>query len=350
LVVLCFYNLSYAITEFPLEVLPLVFLSVIICFSDTRLNIDHVLNFFRFSFLASMITYILPGYLLKGDALLRNSIVFKESTVLPLKLGDTFVKQLGFVFDWRIMGQLAIVYLLIVIINKKGRIHLLDHVLLLLVLLTTFSRGPIVVAILIYGGLFISRVLIRNWRFGLLLMAVPLIIGGYVATSYISKNSAAITEFVTSFFSSSRNNAIEQREGFTLYALEMSEGHRLEGLGVGALSSKKASNRVYFGYRDKEHRHRLYYERVGDAYWALSLGEKGVIVLILFIISFVEIFYRHRTLIFGLFIIGLAINLIGTDIPKEAMYYFTILMVMINIRYPDFPRNEIQEVPNAKSN
>lgn len=335
LLVLCFYNLSYAVTEFPHEILPLVLLCFTICFSSTHVNIDHILNFFRFSFLASLIIYCIPGYDVKADQLLRNSIVFKEPTILPLKLDAILTKQMGFVFDWRIMGQLAVIYLLILIINKKGRLHLLDHTLLVLVLITTFSRGPVVMALLVYAGLFVNRVLHKNWSYGFLILAISSIVAVYIGVNYISANSSTIKEFASSFFSGSRNNAIEQREGFAFYAVERSEGHRLQGLGIGALSSKNAYNKIYFGYRDKEKKHKLYYEKVGDAYWALSLGEKGILVLILFIVSSIEIFYRYKNLIFAFFYIGFAINLIGTDVPKEAMYYFCILIIVINIKYSE---------------
>ena len=72
---------------------------------------------------------------------------------------------------------------------------------------------------------------------------------------------------------------------------------------------------------------KVIYNKVGDAYLALSLAEKGIIGFVLMLLSFNEIFYSNRNRLSLFFLIGFYINLIGTDIPKQGFFYFIILIV-----------------------
>ena len=59
----------------------------------------------------------------------------------------------------------------------------------------------------------------------------------------------------------------------------------------------------------------------------MSLAEKGIIGFILFLLSLNEIFYSNRNRVSLFFFIGLILNLIGTDIPKQGFYYFVIILI-----------------------
>ena len=87
--------------------------------------------------------------------------------------------------------------------------------------------------------------------------------------------------------------------------------------------------KIFTGYT--RHKGRIiytnYYYKVTDAYLAMSLAEKGIIGFVLFALSLIEIFYSNRNKVSLFFLLGLIINLIGTDIPKQGFYYFVIILI-----------------------
>src|SRR5690606_7091245 len=105
------------------------------------------------------------------------------------------------------------------------------------------------------------------------------------------------------------------------------------GNGIGSFSSPLAGHQIYGGITNlhKKIPDKVYFSAVTDAYLALSLAEKGIIGFILMLLSMVEIFYSNRDRISLFFMIGFLLNLIGTDIPKQGFYYFTLIFIYYGI-------------------
>lgn len=333
MIILCFYNLEYSMTEFPKEVLPLLLFVIALVRSNYLINIKEVIDFFRVVFIASVITYLMPNYVVTADLLFKNGIIFKESVSnIPIVYGGFFYKQLGFIFDWRIMGQFAILYLLLVIIKLKERAKWWDHALIIFILLSSFSRGPILMGVLIYLAVLIPIFMNLGPIKKVIYFIIPLSLVVIIAVNFVSTDPI-ILNYLSTFSIFNENNAISQRDNFSKYSIEKSKENPLFGLGIGALSSSKAHNKIDFGYGNEEMTEIVVYKQVSDAYWALSLGEKGFVVTFIFFMSCLEIFYKKKDFLFLFFFIGFCINLIGTDIPKQGMYYFVILIIMVNLNF-----------------
>jgi len=330
LIILCFYNLKYSITEFPQQVLPMIFFTFVCYHKKIVIDTSRVINFFRVLFLANLIPYFIPGYTKSVYYLMNEGIVFKESMSIPLGLTDILFKNVGFTFDWRILGQFAIIYLLFVIVKSDNKRNWWDHLLIIFTLLTSFSRGPIIIALLIYS-LFLYRIYFSiNFKKKIIQFIIPFSLLLTISIYFVSSNQGIIT-YLSEYNVLNEKNAISQRGGFSSYALDKAKGNIFFGLGIGNLSSLNANNYIDLGYTDITQVKKVYYSAVVDAYWALSIAEKGIIGTIFFVLSFLEIFYRKKNYYFLLLTFGLFINLIGTDIPKEGMFYFAILIFLFHI-------------------
>lgn len=320
------YHFSYAISEFTAEILPLfLFLLVILSNIDEQINYHYLLRFFRYSFAACIVIYITPDFYNQMYYLFEQGVIFKEATPsIALQINRSIPRNTGFVFDFRIMGQLACLYLILLYYLNKTK-SFWDVVLLTTVAVLTFSRGPLMILTLLLLAVYLPQKVKITKR--LVLMAFTsfiLIMGSIIYTV----NNETLQNFVGTINPLGKKNAFSQRSAFTDYSLNKFYEDPL-GNGIGALSSPKAENRIYAGLTNlhKEIPDKVYYYRVTDTYLAMSLAEKGIIGFILFALSFKEIFYSNRNRVSLFFILGLTINLLGTDIPKQGFYYFVIIIV-----------------------
>ena len=333
------FSLPHSISVFTLETLPLVlFLLLTLCEGEKAINFDYLLKFFRYTFMACVIIYISPIFYIQTKHLFIDGIIFKEEiSRIVLKVVREIPRNTGFVFDFRIMGQLSCLYLLTLYYTNKKHYYF-DVLLLSLVCFLTFSRGPIIILVLLLLGVYLPKKIKITKRM-LIASSVTFVIS-IVAIIY-AFNNESIQKFVKTLNPLSEDNAISQRSMFVNYSLNRFYENPL-GSGIGALSSPNSDVKVFAGYTNlhKKVPDKVYYYKVGDAYLALSLAEKGIIGFLLFLMSLSEIFYSNRNRISLFFLIGLLINLIGTDIPKQGFYYFTLIIIYYSLS---------QYKPNAES-
>ncbi|WP_157811078.1 O-antigen ligase family protein [Cellulophaga sp. RHA19] len=320
------FNVSYSLSVFTEEILPLsLFFIVIITNSEQSIKYEYLLNFFRYTFLACLVVYLSPHFYDQMYLLFADGIIFKKKVSdIALRVFRSIPRNTGFVFDFRIMGQLACIYLIILHYLKK-RDNYWDVVLLCLVGLITFSRGPLLILILLLIGVYAPTKIRLTKKLIILTVCFFVLM---VMGIFYGLNNKNIQKFVKTFNPFAKDNAISQRGIFINYALNRFSEQPF-GAGIGALSSSKADVVIFAGYtnRHKEKPDKVFYHKVGDAYLALSLAEKGIIGFILFLLSLIEIFYSKRNRVSLFFLVGLMINLIGTDIPKQGFYYFVIIII-----------------------
>lgn len=330
LLLFSFLHLSYAITVFPKEILPLLlFLLVVISNSENQINYNYLLKFFRYSFLACLLIYVSPHFLNQMHYLLSEGVIFKEHIDnIALTVNRIIPRNVGFVFDFRIMGQLACLYLILLYYLNKAKSYW-DVALLFTIAILTFSRGPLIILAFLLMAVYLPKKIRITKK--LLLITIALFVLSISTMIYVM-NDEHLYKFVNTFNPLTEKNAFSQRAMFSKYAFNKFCEHPL-GNGIGSLSSPKANNKIYAGLTNlhKAIPDKVYYYTVTDAYLAMSLAEKGIIGFTLLILSLVEIFYLNKNRISLFFFLGLMINLIGTDIPKQGFYYFVLITVYYSL-------------------
>jgi len=322
-------HISYAITEFAKETLPLLlFLLVVLSNSEKKINYLYLLRFFRYTFVGCIIIYLSPHFYNQIHYLFSNGIVFKESSYVALRIDASIPRNTGFVFDFRIMAQLACLYLILLYYLNKTK-NYWDVALLVIVAITTFSRGPLIILALLLLAIYLPKKIRITKR--ILVIGFSTFVFIIVGIVYVL-NDDNLHKFISTFNPLTEKNAFSQRGSFTEYSLNKFYKNPL-GHGIGALSSPNAENKIYAGLTNfhKEIPDKIYYYAVSDAYLAMSLAEKGIIGFILFAISFFEIFYSNQNRISLFFLFGLTLNLFGTDIPKQGFYYFIIILIYYSL-------------------
>lgn len=323
---------SYAISEFPKETLPLLlFLLVVLSNGAEQINYTYLLKFFRYTFVACVVIYLSPHFYDQMRHLFSGAIIFKEPTyTIALRISRSIPRNTGFVFDFRIMGQLACLYLILLYYLKKTKSYW-DVALLIAVAILTFSRGPLVILALLLLAIYLpEKIRITKRVLLVILSTFILMVGGIM---YVLNNEN-LQEFVGTLNPFGEKNVFSQRGGFTNYSLNKFYENPL-GSGIGSLSSPNAENKIFTGLTNfhKKVPDKIYYYKVTDAYLAMSLAEKGIIGFILMILSLLEIFYRNRNRVSLFFTIGLFINLLGTDIPKQGFYYFVLIIIYYGLSH-----------------
>lgn len=320
------FSLPYSLSVFTEETLPLVLFLLVTLFAvENSINFNYLLKFFRYTFIACIVIYLSPYFYEQSRHLFLDGIIFKEEIArIVLKVSREIPRNTGFVFDFRILGQLSCIYLLILYYTKRTS-NYWDILLLTLVCILTFSRGPLIILIFLYLGIFLpDRIKLTKRLLAISGLSFVLLTG----TIIYALNNETILKFVQTLNPLNKENAISQRGAFINYSLDRFYEKPL-GSGIGALSAPEADVKVFAGYTNfhKKVPDKIFYYKVGDAYLALSLAEKGIIGFILLILSLLEIFYHNRNRVSLFFTLGLFINLIGTDIPKQGFYYFVIIIV-----------------------
>lgn len=323
----------YSLSVVTHEVLPLLlFLILAVPKADQKINYDYLIKFFRYAFIACLLIYLNPNFGEQMQKLFSEGIIFKQTSPdISLFVKRIIPRNTGFVFDFRIMGQLACIYLLLLYYRGKKSSYF-DLALLITITIITFSRGPIIVLALVLFAIYGPKKIYLTKR-NLIIGSVTfcLMLGGVIYL--VRTDNEIIKRYVATYNPFSKNSAIAQRGGFAKYSLNEFYKNPL-GNGLGYLSSKEAGHKIFTGYTNSLHKKipdKVYYYRVTDAYITMSLGEKGLIGFILFLLSFFEIFFSNRNRVALFFLLGLLINLIGTDIPKQGFYYFAIMMIYFGI-------------------
>jgi hypothetical protein len=320
------FSLPYSFSVFAQETLPLVFFLLAALFIGyKRINFNYLLKFFRYSFLACVIIYLSPHFYEQSIHLFLDNIIFKDEIVrIVLKVARKIPRNTGFVFDFRIMGQLSCIYLLLLYYTNKKKSYW-DIILLSLVCISTFSRGPMIILVLLFLGIYLPEKIRITKR---LLTSLGVVFLLLITMIIYALNNETIQNFVQTLNPLNKDNAISQRGMFIDYSFDRFYENPL-GNGIGSLSAPGADVEVFAGYTNfhKKVPDKVVYTKVGDAYLALSLAEKGIIGFILMILSLLEIFYSNKNRVSLFFTIGLFINLIGTDIPKQGFFYFTLIII-----------------------
>ena len=331
LMIFSLFTPIYAISVFPKEILPLL-LFVILALIETnkKINFQYLLKFFRYAFVASLIIYVNPHFGEQIIKLANHNIIFKGEVqnVINFFVRRTIPRNTGFIFDFRIMGQLASIYLLLLYYLGKKRSYF-DLTLLIVVSILTFSRGPIILLVLLLFGIYVYReIRITKRLFFVGFITIAILISGifYVA------NNQVMQKYLSSFNPLAEQSAISQRGMFLTYSWNKFKNNPF-GNGIGSLTSPKAHNVIFAGYTNfhKAVPDPIYYYTVTDAYLAMSLAEKGIIGFILMLLSFSEIFYSYKNRLSLFFLLGFYINLIGTDIPKQGFFYFVIIYIYFEL-------------------
>lgn len=325
-----FLHISYAMTEFSKEILPLIlFLLVELTNGDKKINYEYLLRFFRYTFVACIVIYLSPLFYDQMRYLFSEGIIFKEpSAYMALMASRSIPRNTGFVFDFRIMAQLACLYFILLYYLNKTKSYW-DVVLLVTVAITTFSRGPLIILGLLLLAVYLPKKIRITKRVLVVVFSSFILLLGSVV--YVL-NDENLQKFVSTFNPFQDKNAFSQRGAFTAYSLNKFYENPL-GKGIGALSSPNADNKIYAGITNlhKEVPDKIYYYKVTDAYLIMSLAEKGIIGFILLLLSLIEIFYSRRNRVSLFFFLGFLINLIGTDIPKQGFYYFVFIVIYYSL-------------------
>jgi len=325
LIVLSLINVKVSYTEWPEEVFPI--LMFIVLFSqirpkDLKIDLNTLVKFFRYTFSITIALYLLSNFDDLQRFVLQEGIIFSiPIPQLSTTIAHVLIRNMGYVFDFRILGQIAILYYLLIFFLKK-KYNLFDILLITSVILTTYSRGPLIIFVLVLIPVFLKK---ENYRFkNLKYLAIILPILFFKVFNPHSQRGMGDTNYLSSFDVTAKNNAISQRGEFMKYSL----GKFLDqpmGRGIGAMSSKNADNDIHFYENGKL---LVTYYSVTDAYYALSLAEKGVLGFLLFFLSCYELYFDRKYIMSFFVSLGFAINMIGTDIPKEGFFYFVIIVII----------------------
>jgi hypothetical protein len=276
--------------------------------------VQRLMLFFRYIFLAMIAFYFVPGY---GDAareLLVDGVVFKSAIESnQYFILDTYFRNLGMFWDCRILGLFCLVAIYIALVHKpKGWGW--DLLLSYAALMSSFARGPMAIGVIIglYAFIFGARV---SWPWRLTRLASTVLVATFIAgVLYMSP----LQSYIESFSLLSDDGALGQRVGFREYAIERFIENPL-GHGLGYLKSPDIDRSITIGNGALS--------RASDAFWFILLAEVGIFGTILFALSFWEIIYRRSAYTF-LLLGGLAIQLLGTDVPDMGAYYFVFLLLI----------------------
>jgi len=314
LIAYSFIDLSVALYGVKTRLQPMIFFALAVTVMMHVFPIQRILLFFRYLFVAMIVFYLVPGY---GDTvrnLLMDGVVFK----IPIESNqyfilDTYFRNLGIFWDCRVLGLFCVVTIYLALVHRpKGWGW--DLLLAYIALLSTFARAPMAIGVIIglYAFTFGARV---TWsrRFARLASAVLL----STAIAFVLYASP-LQEYIDSFSLLSDDGALGQRSGFRVYAMEQFKENPF-GHGLGFLKSPDIERSINIGNGALS--------RASDAFWFILLAEVGIFGTILFALSFWEIIFRrsaYTIILLG----GLAITLLGTDIPDMGAYYFVFLILI----------------------
>jgi hypothetical protein len=279
-------------------------------------NVNWMLRFFRSTFSASFVVFFFSDYLFITRELAESDSVFSVasgSNTFSLTY-FTFTRNLGPVWDHRILAILAYLYLLLAIIYRPKYLKW-DILLSLIIVVTSLSRGAILTYLFILGAHFFQTER-KKVVIGLIAASILLPILLIVSISLLPDQAI---EYLQSFNPFSENNALDQRSAFADYAMNVFVDYPVFGKGVGSLTSKLIDRSIVVDG--------VILSYVGDAFWYILLAEMGIIGFLLYLLFLKEVFLSKNLLTVALFV-GFSIQLLGTDIPDMRFFYFAILVLV----------------------
>jgi len=319
------FNIENSVKIIRIRVLPLfMFLSMIII---TTKDIDiRKINFYlRPILLLSIIILFIPNYTMNTITLFSDFNVLKKSEVSFASTFMGIIRNFGSFYDPRILGIFSYAFLLGSIYIENNKLKTFDIVLSIIVILSTLSRGAIVVGILIIISLLFQK---KNFKFlAFIGIAIFLLFIILINNNIIDKD--LVSTFSNTFSPKSENNAMSQRDEFSNYALNIFYENPL-GIGLGKLKSGNIAALQFYG------------GNVSDAFWFILLAEIGIFGTIVFFLSTIEIFYTKNIIAF-FFIIGYCVHLLGTDIPDMGVFFFAFSLI-IHAIISEINKNKIANI------
>ena len=312
---------AYSLIDIPvalygvkIRLQPMVFFLLAVTVMMHDFPVKRLMLFFRYVFLVTIICYFMPGYSDVTRELLVNGVVFKNAIEAnQYFILDTYFRNLGIFWDCRILGLFAVVAIYIALVNRP-RGWGWDLLLAYVALITSLARAPMAIGLVLGVGAFILGAKIAWHQRVLRVTAISILAGAVVWALYMSP----LQVYVESFSLISEDGALSQRAAFREYALAEFEENPF-GHGLGFLKSPAIDRTIAIGDS--------YVTRASDAFWFILLAEVGVVGTLLFALSFFEIIYR-RSLYTILLLGGLAVQLLGTDVPDMGAYYFVFLILV----------------------
>lgn len=317
-------NYDESKSMFLVSLLPFVLflLYIFIIPQEVFLNsIQMIIYYLRMIFIVSLVIYIMPHY---EEITTRLLLEGKPFGVLTEASGTYafmgIFRNNGIFFDCRILSIFT--YLYIYLIGKTyNKLNTIDIVLCTISVLTTLSRGGILVyAIILFGFFLVSE---RSKVKSSLLIMLG-IIGVLCLALYLPDISSTTLNYFATFNIMNENNVLTQRSVMSNYAMEAFRKYPIFGGGLGSLMGSGIERPVYSDI------YGVNYTVVTDAYLFSLLGELGIIGTFLFSFQLFKMVVSskfNRTVSVFLYL-GLMIHMLGTDIPNMRMIYFIMLMII----------------------
>lgn len=313
-------DFSQAKPLFTKSFLPLIFFYVISTYAlekESKRSSVYLIFFFRITSITSLLIFLLPNYAERTVDILSSGRLYggiKQEDVILNML--SYLRNNGLYFDPRMFGIYSYIYLYLII--KTNTNNKFDFIISLLCVITSFSRGPIVVY---FAILFIF--LLIKYR-NLFIITFSFIFMLFAVGSFTLGND--VKSYLQTFNVTNKSNALSQREIFRSYSLEHFKKEPILGCGYGYLTARN-ENKRNIAASDK-----VSYDIVSDAYLFSTLAEIGLIGFTFFILSLKEIFIKKKDIISYVFYLAFIIHLTGTDIPNMYMKYLVFLII---ICYPN---------------
>lgn len=309
-------NFSVAKPLFLRQIFPLILYCLYISLEnkDRIADIRAYTVYFRMIFLVSLVLFFLPNYTDLTIHLFNSGELFGTDADLQSIGWNDLNRNIGICFDCRTFATYSYVYFYLKL--RSSSIEKIDWVLVSLVLLTSASRGPILVFLCIIMAYFWNQ-----YKYKIVLPAMLLIIP--LSYGQINEDSR-IYKIIETIDITKEGNALEQRSVFSLYSLNAFYLSPVFGQGFGELTASDTKKRQI------DAGHGVYYDVVTDAYLFSLLGELGCVGGILFIFSFWKTIvpYKPDVLNIALFL-GMLIQLTGTDLPNMCTDYFCFLVLIL---------------------
>lgn len=285
---------------------------------DFRLMLTQL----RIVFIASLIVYALPNYVHQTQWLLGSVGILGES--MSLADSVSFIpRNNGFFFDCRAVGIFSAIFLTVALLYRNYPQRKFDIILSLIFLFTTTSRGAWVLTVFVLIGYLLEM---EKNKFRILLYSLCGLMLIAILNDFVS-----VGNFWETINPYNETGAISQRMFFIEYGFSKFLESPIWGIGAGAL---KGSVTYDWGelFVGGENLHRQTY--ITDSFLTSTLAEIGVVGFILFFMYQKEIYF-NKSVFSVILMIGLFVQMYGTDVPDYGIQYVFILYVLRSIiNYP----------------
>ncbi len=316
-VLFCFLiNFSVAAPLLVKHVFPYCLILLYLLFipaSKSSISFKVLQNYFRCILFVSIVVFFLPGHVETEGILLTNGYLFGQTTEdTGFALMDA-LRNVGIFFDPRVTGLFACLYFY-VIVKSINRISIFDLLLIVVVVVTSISRGAMMILILLI--LFYKRMSVKQ-IIGLSFLILVIVL----TITYFYKNIETVNTILMTLDLTSEDNVLSQRSMFKDYSLSYFYSNPIFGAGFGELNAPGISRNISSEVDT---------DVVTDAYLYAKLGEMGLFGTILFSLSFIEMIKEKRIRISYGLLIGLFLQMLGTDTPNMGFLYFVMIILVCN--------------------